>query len=118
MSRRDDQTLIRDMIGAAETAIRALGEHDIVALGADVILGLGLVKCLEIVGEAASRLSQDFRKKHPTIPWVSIIGMRNRLVHVYFDIDYEQVWKALKNELPTLLAQLKALLPPEPENKP
>jgi len=64
----------------------------------------GWIKCLEIVGEAAVRVSGDLQQRCPEIPWSHIIGMRNRLVHAYFDVDYEQVWKALTEDLPPLIA--------------
>ncbi len=110
MSRRDDTTLLRDMIDAARTAISATDRSDQAALAADHVRALGLVKCLEIVGEAAGQLSADLRERHAAIPWGQIIGMRNRLVHAYFDIDYEQVWKALTEDLPPLLEQWERIL--------
>jgi len=72
-----------------------------------------LVKCLEIIGEAAGRLSADFRARHAGIPWGEIVGMRNRLIHAYFEIDYEQVWKTLTEDLPPLIEQLHAILASE-----
>lgn len=116
MSRRDDPTLVRDMMDAARSAAGAISGAEPAVLAADHVRALGLVKCLEIVGEAAGRLSADFRARHPDIPWGQIIGMRNRLVHAYFDIDYEQVWKALTEELPPLVAQLEKILTDESES--
>lgn len=87
MSRRDDTTLMRDMIDAARSAISATEGSEQGALAADHVRALGLVKCLEIIGEAAGRLSANFRERHAVIPWGRIIGMRNRLVHAYFEID-------------------------------
>jgi len=113
MSRRDDTTLLRDMIGAARSAISAIEGSEQAALAADHVRALGLVKCLEIVGEAAGQLSSDLRERHATIPWGQIIGMRNRLVHAYFDIDYEQVWKALTEDLPPLVKQWERILADE-----
>jgi uncharacterized protein with HEPN domain len=110
MSRRDDPTLLRDMVSVARSAIAEVGGADLGALAADHVRALGLVKCLEIVGEAAGRLSPDFRARHSDIPWAPIIGMRNRLVHAYFDVDYEQVWKALTEDLPPLIERLEAIL--------
>lgn len=111
MSRRDDKTLLRDMIEAARSAVSAIeGSEKAAALAADHVRALGLVKCVEIVGEAAGRLSADLRARHPEIPWSQINGMRNRLVHEYFDIDYEQVWKALTEELPPLIEQWETIL--------
>ena len=113
MSRRDDRILLKDMIIAARSAVSAIEGRDPSALAADHVWALGLVKCLEIVGEAAGQLSADLRARYSAIPWGQIIGMRNRLVHAYFEIDYEQVWKALTEDLPPLIEQLEGILADE-----
>lgn len=77
MSRRNDVTLIRDMIDAADTAITSVKGKDPAALIADPVNTLGLVKCLEVVGEAAARLSSEFLERHHTIHWIQIVGMRH-----------------------------------------
>lgn len=69
-----------------------------------------LVKAIEIVGEAAARLSEDVQRDYPQIPWRSIIGMRKSLIHAYFDIEVETVWKTVTNDLPPLIAALQNLL--------
>lgn len=61
-----------------------------------------IVHHLQIIGEAAARLSENFRKNHPDIPWTEIIGMRNILVHDYFGIDTEIVWSVVEKDIPTL----------------
>ena len=68
---------------------------------------------MEIIGEAASRLSAETRAAHPPIPWREIVGMRNRLVHAYFEIDLRLVWDTVRNDLPPLIARLEPLVPPE-----
>jgi uncharacterized protein with HEPN domain len=65
-----------------------------------------LVRCLEIVGEAANYVSREFREMNPQIAWFDMIGMRNRLIHAYFDVDLDIVWKTVKEELPPLIAEL------------
>jgi uncharacterized protein with HEPN domain len=81
MSQRDDLALLRDALDAARAASSAIQGHRREDLAADPIWALGLVKCLEIIDEATSRLSVDLRSRHPDVPWAKIIGMRNRLVH-------------------------------------
>ncbi len=115
MSRRDDTTLLRDMIEAAHSAVSAIKGSKQAALASDHVRALGLTKCLEIVGEAAGQLSADLRERYPAIPWDQMIGMRNRLVHAYFEIDYEQVWNALTEDLPPLIEQLQRILADESE---
>lgn len=71
---------------------------------------LGLLKCIEIVGEAAARVGADTQGRYPQIPWADIVGMRNRLVHVYFDIDLDRVWDTVEQDLPPLIAALEDAL--------
>jgi len=113
MSRREDPALLRDMLGAARSAIAAIKGRGPDALAADHVWTLGLVKCLEIVGEAAGRFSEAFRGRHPDVAWAQIVGMRNRLVHAYFEIDCEQVWRALTEDLPPLIERLEETLADE-----
>ena len=65
-----------------------------------------VLKAIEIVGEAAARIGQETKRAHPDIPWQEIIGMRNRLVHVYFDIDVALAWDTVQNDLPALITRL------------
>ena len=69
-----------------------------------------IVRSVEIIGEAASQISEQYRNNHPNVPWAKIIGMRNRLVHGYFDIDYELVFSTVKIDLPILIVQVKQLI--------
>ena len=69
-----------------------------------------VIRCIEVIGEAASKISMEFRKDHLDIPWQKIIGMRNRLIHIYFDIDYHIVWQTVKENLPPLIDQLRSIL--------
>jgi len=106
MSRRDDETLLPDMPDTARLAVSTTRGSEQTSLAADHVRALGLVKYLEIIGEAAGRLSADGRQQLAGIPWEQIIGMRNRLVHAYFEIDYEQVWKTLAEDLPPFIEHL------------
>lgn len=69
-----------------------------------------VIRCVEIIGEAASKVSEKTRSSAPDIPWAAIVGMRNRLVHAYFDVDTDVVWKTVTAELPALKTRLKTLL--------
>jgi uncharacterized protein with HEPN domain len=66
---------------------------------------------LEIIGEAARRISESFRQAHPEIPWREIIGQRNILAHDYGDVDAELIWKAVTQDLPQLIGYLDSLVP-------
>ena len=76
---------------------------------------LAILKAVEIVREAASRIGADTRNAHPGIPWAEIVGMRNRLVHEYFNVNLAPVWEAVRPDIPRLIPQLEALVPPEAE---
>jgi len=75
-------------------------------LDVDRKLNLSLVHLLEIIGEAAVGISDEFRQKYPHVPWKEIIGMRNRLIHGYFDIDLDIVWKTVQEDIPPLISNL------------
>ena len=70
----------------------------------------GVVRELEIIGEASRNLSEELRQKHSDIPWRQIIGMRNRIIHEYFDVDLEIVWEVTEKDLPDLKARIQAIL--------
>ncbi len=74
---------------------------------------LAILKAVEIVGEAASRIGVDTREAHPEIPWSEIVGMRNRLVHEYSNVNLARVWEAVGRDVPRLIRQLEGLVPPE-----
>lgn len=70
----------------------------------------GVIRELEIIGEAATHLSERFRAKHPEVPFVDIIAMRNQLIHEYFGVDIDVVWKTVTDDLPVLKKQLESLV--------
>jgi len=74
------------------------------------MLALALVKEIEIIGEAASNISDEFRSSHPQIPWPKAIGMRHRLVHAYFEIDFNILWTTVIDAIPPLIAALERLI--------
>jgi len=107
----DDRVRILHMIEAAEAALGFVAGRQRVDLDTDQMLLFALVRAIEIVGEAAGRVSPEARASAPTIPWSLIVATRNRLIHAYFDIDRDILWHTVTVELPALLAALRALLP-------
>jgi uncharacterized protein with HEPN domain len=101
------------MIEAAETACSFVAGKVRSDLDADRMLVFALVRAIEIVGEAASKVSAETRNVAVDTPWTSIVSMRNRLIHAYFDVDHEVVWKTATKELPNLLPKLQALVGPQ-----
>ena len=75
-----------------------------------------VIRRLEIIGEAARRVSQDTRDAYPDLPWAQMIGMRNRLIHEYFRVNLTTVWETVQDDLPSLIALIEPLVPPEHEN--
>ncbi len=106
---RDIQSL-RDMLEYAQLTQRLIRGKARAEIDADEVALLALRKALEIVGEAARRPSLDLRERHPHVPWVDIIGMRNWLTHRYDAIDPDAVWKALHDDLPALILDLEHVL--------
>ena len=106
----EDRIRIADMIQAAETACNFISGRTRGELDTDLMLVFALVRAIEIVGEAASRVSAATRQVTADIPWTLIVSMRNRLIHGYSDINHEVVWKTATEELPELLPKLRALI--------
>jgi uncharacterized protein with HEPN domain len=98
------------MIEAAEAACGFVSDRARNDLDADRMLVFALVRAIEIVGEAGSKVSALTRQTASDVPWSLIVSMRNRLIHAYFDIDHEVVWKTATEELPQLLPRLRALV--------
>jgi len=101
---------LRHMLDAAREALSFVAGRNSEDLGRDRMLVLALVKEIEIIGEAASRISDESRKALPRIPWPKIIAMRNRLIHAYADVDLSIVWDTLTGALPELLREFETAL--------
>ena len=105
-----DAIRLRHMLDAAREArdfVQGRAEYDV---GGDHKLVLSLVKEIEIVGEAASNVSQTTRRRLLQIPWQDVVDMRNRLIHAYFDIDMDIVWSTVQEDFPQILEQLQTIL--------
>lgn len=105
--RKDDLNRLKHMLDAAKEAQSFASGKSRNDLGADRKLALAIVKDIEIIGEAASKVSQETRISDPAIPWLDIINMRNRLIHAYFDIDLDVVWDTVTKDLPPFIALLE-----------
>ncbi len=108
--RKDDLIRIRHMLDAASEAVSFARGRTRTELDSDRMLMLSIVKSVELVGEAASRVSEEAREKYSEIPWADIIAMRNRLIHAYFDIDLDRVWDTLTDDLPPLIRTLQQVV--------
>src|SRR5437763_11184013 len=109
---------LRHMRDAATAALTFAAGKDRADLGTDLMFQFAIVRAVEIIGEAAAHLPNAMRAAHPEIPWGNIVGMRNRLVHGYFDVELDSVWETVDVHLPPLIAALDAwissMTPPAP----
>jgi len=107
-----DVIRLRHMADAAAEALEFARGRSRSDLDTDRMLLRALVKDVEIIGEAAAKVTEATQRKTAAIPWQAIVTMRNRLVHGYFDINFDIVWSTITDDLPALLVALEKLLPP------
>ncbi len=100
---RDDRDHLCDIRQAAEKAIAFVSGMDYAAFAGDEKTVFAVVRALEVLGEAAKRISQNVRERHPAVPWRSMAGIRDKLIHDYVNVDLEVVWKTVRDDLPTLI---------------
>lgn len=105
-----DEIRLRHMLDAAREALSFIEGRVSADLTLDRKLLLALVKEIEIIGEAASRIAAESREELPGVPWPAIVAMRNRLIHAYADVDTSIVWSTLTNALPGLVLELERAL--------
>jgi uncharacterized protein with HEPN domain len=106
----DDRVRLRHIVDALSAAIRFTDGRSREDLDRDQMLAFALLHAIQIVGEAAGKISAEFRDQHPQIPWALITGMRHRLVHAYFDVNHDILWTTATHSVPELLAQIDRLL--------
>lgn len=110
MSHSDDVYRLRHMLAHAEEAVAVARGRSRGDLDADRTFNLALVRLLEILGEAAARVSEPTRLKNVSIPWREISGLRNRLIHGYDNVDFDILWDIVQDDLPVLIVQLREIL--------
>ncbi len=106
----NDKVRIRHMLDAAQEARSFLSRRTREDLDVNRMLVLAILKDIEILGEAASKVSDRTREKFPDVPWRNIVGMRNRLIHGYFDVSLDIVWATVTKELPELIDELEKIV--------
>jgi uncharacterized protein with HEPN domain len=103
MSQHDDTVRLRHMLEYARRAVAVSENRSRGDLDSDPTLGLALVRLLEVIGEAAARMTKEYQASHPSIPWRSIINLRNRLIHGYDSVDMDILWRILTDDLRHLI---------------
>ena len=102
-----DAGYLWDMLDASQTVEQLISGQDFTLYSNDRKTQLAVERSLEIIGEAANKVSISFRNEHPEIPWRQIIGQRNVLIHEYGEIKQERIWKVVEEKIPQLIEQLK-----------
>lgn len=111
-----DAAHLWDMLQAAREVEVMMADHTLESFLDNRMLLRAIERGVEIIGEAARRVSVTFTEAHPEIPWRKIIGQRNILAHEYGQIDHTLLYKTVKQDVPVLITQIESLLPPLEEN--
>ncbi|MBI1898476.1 MAG: DUF86 domain-containing protein [Acidobacteria bacterium] len=114
--RRDDLYL-SDIIEATDHIGEFIAGADFEAFQKSEMMRSAVVQKLAIIGEAVARLSEGLRNRHPEVPWPQIVALRNILIHAYFGIDWDEVWRAARNRCPVLREQVAGIIAAESENE-
>ena len=109
----DDDIRLRHMLDSAKEAVEFATGKSRTDLDDDRKLSLAIIKSIEIIGEAASKVSDVCKAENDTIPWLDIVGMRNRLSHGYFDVNLDIVWETVQTDIPHIIKILSQIIPQE-----
>jgi uncharacterized protein with HEPN domain len=110
MTRHNPMVLVHHMLDHSREAMEMTRGRIRADLDRDRLLNLALVRLVEVIGEAASRLPEEFRSRHPQVPWRQTVGMRNRLIHGYDTVNFDILWSIIQEDLPPLIEKLEAIV--------
>ena len=110
MTRHDPMVYVHHMLDHAREAVEMTRGRTRADLDRDRMLNLALVRLVEVVGEAATRVPDDFRRRYPQVPWRDAADLRNRLVHGYDTIDFDRLWLIVQQDLLPLIEQLQCIV--------
>jgi uncharacterized protein with HEPN domain len=110
MTLHDPLVRVHHMLDHAREAVEMVRDRSRADLDTDRQLNLSLVRLVEVIGEAAKHVPDDFRSRHPQVPWRQAVGMRNRIIHGYDVIDFDILWAVLQKDLPPLIKALEKIV--------
>jgi uncharacterized protein with HEPN domain len=111
---KDDRAYLWDMLTACQAVVSFVNSKTLDDYLADLLLRSAVERQVEVIGEAARRVSQDFQDAHPEIPWRPITAQRHVLAHDYGEIKHDRIWRVATEHIPALIPQLESLIPPQP----
>ena len=117
MSKRDPEIALRQILSHAREAVNICRGRSRPDLDSVRLLNLALTRLIEIIGEAANRAPVFIQEKYPDLPWLQMIGARNRLIHVYDSVDFDILWAIVSHDLPFVVARLEDVLDQESGNR-
>jgi len=110
MTDRNIKLYLKDILEAIEAIERFVENMNFEEFRNNDLVSSAVIRKFEIIGEATRNIPQEIRKKYPDIPWKTMVGFRDKLIHFYFGIKYELVWETIKSKLPELKEKIKKVL--------
>ncbi|MFN3762484.1 MAG: DUF86 domain-containing protein [Anaerolineae bacterium] len=112
---REIGDFIYDIVEAMESALEFTAGMSFEEFSRDTKTVYAVIRAVEVIGEAAKHIPEDFRNRHPDIPWRSMAGMRDKVIHGYFRVKLERVWEVVQKDIPNLKPRFEAMLKEFPE---
>jgi uncharacterized protein with HEPN domain len=116
LRKRSPIDYLYDILAVSEKAVAFTSGMDYYQFQKDEQIQFTVIRALEVIGEAAKRIPDDIRERHPAIAWREMSGMRDKMIHEYMRIDKEEVWKTVQEDIPGLLEGLKVVISTEEDS--